>query len=168
MRRGALGAERLLEAARGVLGDILVERAGYRARLEDALDGAVLERTEPRGVREGGVEIRGRVACAQDEDDTRLVAPDPRRPRAEQPEERRPARPQTVEDGSELIEIHGALAARRRVQALGIELEAGAARRELVTRDARQVGGVDEQLALGDADGQEVGDVVVGDRKSVV
>ena len=122
MRGGALRAERLLEAARGVLGNVLVERARRRARLEDSRDGAVLERAEPRGVCERGVEVRGRVARAEHEDDARLVAPDPRWPRAEQPEERDPARPQALEHGGELIEIHRGLAARRRVQALGVEL----------------------------------------------
>ena len=41
------------------------------------------------------------------------------------------------------------------------DVRAGAARRELVARDAAQVGGVDEELVLGDAHGQEVGHVLV-------
>ena len=44
----------------------------------------------------------------------------------------------------------------------GVEPEPLAAGGELVARDAGEVGGVDEELALGDADGQDVGDVVVG------
>jgi hypothetical protein len=36
-----------------------------------------------------------------------------------------------------------------------------------VARDAREIGGVNEELALGDADGQDVGDVLVGDGVAV-
>jgi Uma2 family endonuclease len=130
--------------------------------LEDALDGAMLESAEPRGVPERGVEIRGGVASAQHEDAARLVAPDPWRARAQQPEERGRPRTQAVERHGELIEIHRALAARRWMEARRVELEPEAARRELVASDARQVGGVDEQLVLGDAHRQDVGHVVVG------
>jgi hypothetical protein len=35
--------------------------------------------------------------------------------------------------------------------------------RELVARDAGEVGGVDEELALRDADREQIGHVVVGD-----
>lgn len=49
------------------------------------------------------------------------------------------------------------------MQALGVELEVRATRGELVPRDAAQVRGVHEQLSLGDAHRQEVGDVVIGD-----
>src|SRR5262249_57091860 len=67
----------------------------------------------------------------------------------------------------ELVEIDGAFAARGRVVAGGVELVAGAARGELVAGDAAEVGGVDEQLALGDAHGQDVGHVLVGDGVAV-
>ena len=59
---------RVGDAAHGLLGDVLVERAGRRAGGEDALDGVVLEGAEARGVAEGGVEIGGGVALAQQED----------------------------------------------------------------------------------------------------
>jgi hypothetical protein len=121
----------------------------------------MLERAEPRGVRERGVEILGGVAGAQQEDAARLVPPDARRPRAQQPEEGGTARAQTFERDGELIEIEGALAARRRVEAGGVELVPGAARGELVAGDAGQIGRVDEQLALRDAHRQDVGHVVV-------
>ena len=162
MRRRALRAERLLEAPRRVLGDVLVEGPGRRARLEDALDGAMLEGAEPRGVGERSVEVTGDVAGAQHQDAARLVAPHPRWTGTEQPEERDATRPQAVERHGELAEVHRAPAARWRMETLGVELVPGAARRELVARDARQVGGVHEQLALGDAHRQDVGHVVVG------
>jgi len=66
------------------------------------------------------------------------------------------------ERDAELIEIDRALALCRRMEACGIETQAGAARREFVACDAAQVGGIDEEFVLGDADRQEVGDVVVG------
>jgi hypothetical protein len=45
----------------------------------------------------------------------------------------------------------------------GVELGAGASRSELVARDAPEVGRVDEELALRDTHGQDVGHVLVGD-----
>lgn len=83
MRRRALRTERLLESLRGILGDVLVERARGRARLEDALDGTMLEGAEPRGMRERGVEVTGGVASAEHEDAARLMTPDAGRARAE-------------------------------------------------------------------------------------
>ena len=163
MRWRALRTERLLEAPRCVLGDILVEGPGRRARLEDALDGAMLEGTEPRGMRERSVEVLGGIASAEHEDAARLVTPDARGARAQQAKERGAAGPQAVERHRELVEIHRAPAARRWVESRGVELLPGAGRRKLVTGDARKVGGVDEQLALGDAHGQDVGHVVVRD-----
>jgi len=74
-RAGALLAERLFEPARGLLGDILVEGAGGRGSGEDALDSAVIERAEGRGVPERVIEIGGVVPLAQEQDLARLVAP---------------------------------------------------------------------------------------------
>lgn len=127
----------------------------------------MLEGAEARGVSERGVEIGGVVAGAQDEDAARLVAPDARGPGGEQPEEGGGAFSEALERGGELVEIDRAPAARRRMVAGGVELVAGASRGEFVARDAAEVGGVDEQLALGDAHGQDVGHVLVGDGVAV-
>lgn len=127
----------------------------------------MLEGAEARGVAEGSVEIGSVVAGAQDEDAPCLVAPDARGPGGEQPEERGSALAEALKRGGELVEIDGALAPRGRMVTRGIELVAGATRGELVARDATEVGGVDEQLALGDAHGQDVGHVLVGDGVAV-
>ena len=47
------------------------------------------------------------------------------------------------------------------------DILAGAAWGQLVSRDAPQVGGVDEQLVLGDAHGQDIGDVLIGDSVAI-
>jgi len=127
----------------------------------------VLEGAEARGVAERGVEVGGVVAGAQNEDAARLVAPDANRPRGEKPEEQGRALAHALECTGELIEIDRALAARRRMVAGGVELHARASWRELVARDAPEVRRVDEELALGDAHGQDVGHVVVRDRVPV-
>jgi hypothetical protein len=79
----------LLKAARGVIGDVLVEGAGDAARQQDALDGRQLEGAEAGGVGEGAVQVARVIAVAQPEDAAGLVAPEPRWPAgAEQPKER--------------------------------------------------------------------------------
>jgi hypothetical protein len=108
------------------------------------------------------IDLVGAVARAQEQDLARLRGPDPGRAEAHQAEELGRALAHVAERDAELIEIDRAPALRRRMEPGGIELLAGAARGELVTRDAPQIGGVHEQLALGDAHRQEVGDVVVG------
>jgi len=49
------------------------------------------------------------------------------------------------------------------VVAARVELEAATARSELMASDAGEIGGVHEQFGLSDAQGQDVGDVGVGD-----
>lgn len=134
----------MLEALRGFRGDVFVEGPRRASRLENALDGVMLEGAEPRGMRERGVEILGGVAGAQHEDAARLVAPDARWTRAQQPEEAGTTRTQTFEGDAELIEIDRALAAWGRMESCGVELEPPAARGELVASDAGEVSGVDE------------------------
>jgi hypothetical protein len=53
--------------------------------------------------------------------------------------------------GAELVEIDSALALRGRMQALRIEPEPKAAGSELVSGNAGEVGGINEELLLGDA-----------------
>src|SRR6185437_4276740 len=166
-RLGATLAEPLFEPSCRVLGDVLVQSPRGAARLEDPLDGVVVEGTEAGGMAERGVEIGGGVAGTQNEDAPRLVAPDARGPGGEQPEERGGPLAHALEGGGELVEIDGTRAARRGMVTGGIELRARASWRELVAGDAPKVGGIDEELALGDADGQDVGHVLVRDRVPV-
>lgn len=69
-------SERVGDAAHGLLGDVLVERAGRGARGEDALDGVVVEGAEGGGVAQGRVEVGRGEALAQLEDSAGLVSPD--------------------------------------------------------------------------------------------
>lgn len=123
----------------------------------------MLEGAEPRRVAERGVEIVGGVAGAQNEDAPRLVAPDARWPGGEQSKEHGRALAHALERSGELVEIDGALAARRWMVAGRVELRARASRRELVARDAPEVGRVDEELALRHAHGQDIGHMLVRD-----
>ena len=159
---GARMAERVGDAAGGLGGDVLVERARGGAGGEDALDGLMVEGAVERGVLERGGEVVGGEALAKQEDLACLVPPDPRRSSAHEAEEARGVLAHLLEGEAELVEIHRALAPRSRMKASRVEPEPLAAGRELVARDAGEVRGVDEELALGDADRQDVGDVVVG------
>lgn len=62
--RAVAGAEPLVEATRGLLGDVLSELAGRGAGGEDARDGLLLEGAEGLGVAEGAVEVGGGEALA--------------------------------------------------------------------------------------------------------
>lgn len=166
-RLGATLAECLFESTSRLLGDVLVERPWRRARLDDALDGCVLERAEARGVGERSVDVGGAEPGAKEENAARLVAPNAWRAGAQQTEEGGSALAHALECAGEAIEIDRTLSARRWMETGRIELEPRASRRELVARDAGEVGGVDEQLALRDAHGEDVGDVVVGDGVTV-
>jgi hypothetical protein len=102
-------------------------------------------------------------ASRHDKDAARLVPPDARRTRTQKPEEAGTTRTQTFKGDGELIEIDRALATRGWMEACRVELASGAARGELVASDAREVSGVDEQLALRDAHRQDVCHVVIRD-----
>jgi hypothetical protein len=162
-----MDAEGLFEATSGLLGDVLIEGPRRRACRDDALDGGAFEGAEARGVREGGVEIERVEACTELKDAAGLMSPDARGTCAEEAEEARGAFAHALEGDGELIEVDRALAAWRRMEAARIELLAGALRGELVARDAGEIRGVDEELPLRDADGQDVGDVVVRDGVAV-
>lgn len=166
-RLGPADAKNLLEPARGVVGDVLVERPRRGAGLEDPLDGAVLERTEARGVSERTIEVSGVEPLAQEEDLSGVMAPGACRPGAQEPEESCGAIAEAGKHCGELVEIDRALPPGGLVEASRISFRTGAARRELVARDAVEIGGVNEELTLGNADGQDVGDVLVGDGVAV-
>lgn len=72
-----------------------------------------------------------------------------------------------LEGRADLVETDGWASALISVEAQWIELQPAAARDQLVSRNALEVGGVHEELALGDADRQEIGDVVVGNGVAV-
>src|SRR5882672_7732589 len=148
--------ERCFEPSRGVLGDVLVERAGQRPRGEDALDGGVIARTERDGMTEREIDLLGGVALAQEQDLAGLRAPDSRWTEAHQAEEGGRARAPVSEGDVELVEIDRAASIRRGVQPGGVEPEACTGRSELMACDAPQVGGVHEQLALRDTQRQDV------------
>lgn len=74
-RLGARVTERLLDVARGLFGDVLVEGARHRTHGEDALDGAMVEGAEGCGVSERRVDIVGAETRAQSQDLTRLMTP---------------------------------------------------------------------------------------------
>jgi hypothetical protein len=155
-------AEGALDSSHGLLCDVFVEGAGRGARGEDSLNGAVVEGAEGRGVGEGGIDIGGGIALAQKQDLARLMGPDTSRAGAHQAKEGGGALAHLLEGAAQLVELERALALRKRVQAGRVEPQALAARRELVAGDAAQVGGVDEELALGNADGDDIGDMLVG------
>jgi hypothetical protein len=153
--------EGLVDPPGGLLGDVLVECARQGARGEDALDGGVVAGAERGGVTECLVDLLGAIALAQEQDVSRLGTPHPRWRLAHQAKELRGALAHVCERDVELVDVDGTMAFVGGVEARGVEPKSGAARSELVACDARQVGGVHEQLALGDAHGQDVGDVVV-------
>src|SRR6478672_5983432 len=128
--------ERFFESSRGVLGDVLVERARQGPRGEDALDGGVVARAERGGMTEREIDLVGGVALAQEQDLAGLRAPDPRWTEAHQAEEFGRARAHVAEGDVELVEIDRAASIRRGVQSGGVEPEASTARSELMACDA--------------------------------
>lgn len=161
-RCGAHGAEGLGETLGGGLRDVLVEGAGAAARHQNALDGSDVEGAVERGVGQRGVEIRGVVALAQEQDAAGVMGPVARRRAGGESNEVVRALAHLLKRGAELVEIGRPVASRARVVAVGVELVAAAPWSELVAGDTLEVGGVDEELVLGDAHGHEVRDVVVG------
>lgn len=166
-RARALLAECFFEAARGLLGDVFIEGAWARTGGEDALDGVVFERAEGRGVPERGVDVGGGIALAQEEDLARLVAPEPRHAEEHQSKERGGLLAHARECNVELLEIEWTLSLWLGMKTRRIELQSLAATNELVARDASQIGGIDEELVLGNAQGKNVCDLVVGDSVAV-
>lgn len=158
---GVAGVEGLVEPACSLLGDVLGEATRGGARGEDALDGQVLEGAEGARVGEGGAEVGGGVALAQEQDLAGVVAGEAALRGGEAGEEARPIDADAGEGLLDLGEV-GAAAIPGRVDELRVDVHAAAARCELVARDEPEVGGVDEELVLGDADGEDLRHVVVG------
>ena len=158
---GVRAVEGLGQPAGGLLGDVLGEAAWGGARGQDPLDGLVLEGAEGTGVGERGGEVGGGVALAQEQDLTGVVAGEAALRGGEAGEEACTALAAVGEGLLDLGEV-GAAAIPGRVDELRVDVHAAAAGRELVARHEPEVGGVDEELVLGDADGEDLGDVVVG------
>ena len=157
-------AKGFFDPSRGVLGDVFVEGARQGARGQDALDGGVVEGAELGGVTQREIDLLGAVARAQEQNLAGLGHPHPGRAEAHQAKELGGTLAHVAEREVELVEIERWPSLWRGVQPGGVEPQARASRAELVARNAPEIGGVHEQLALGDAHRQDVGDVVVGDR----
>ena len=162
-RQGDARSEGSVDALGGVFGDVFVERARAMTAGEDAFDRSRLERAEARRVREGSNDVGGVVARAQEQDLPGVMGPDAGRQGDELGEERGRALAQLGEGLAELVAVDDGLPVGVRVQAERVNLFAATARAQLVAREARDVGAVDEELRLGHAQGEKVGDVVVGD-----
>lgn len=157
-----MGVE-VVEAARGVFGDVLGERARLSARGEDARHGVVVEGAVRARVAERGAQVVGRVAGAQEQELAGVVAGEARRRGGEAGEEGGGVLAHVVEGLAQLVEV-GAVPVPWRVDPLRVDVEPRAPPRQLVARDAAQVGGVHEELALRHAHRQDVGHVVIRHR----
>lgn len=146
--------EFVVEFSAGVLGDVLVEGARRMSGLEDPLDVLVAKRCEADGMTESGVDILSGVALAQEQDAPSATAPLPGRPRAQTSKELTGVVAHLLEGSAQLVEIDGGTTCSATMEALRVEFVALPPRGELVAGDALEIGGITEQLALGDADWQ--------------
>lgn len=132
---------------------------------QDALDSVVVESAKGRRMSEGGVDVFGGVACTQEQDLASLMARGGlRTTAAHQSEKLAGALPHVGESDLELVQVHGALALGLRVKPGGIELEPLSTTYKLVTGDTFKISRVDEELALGNADRENVCHMVIGHR----
>ena len=115
---------------------------------------------------EGRAEVGGGVALAQEQDLAGVVTGEAALGGGEPGEEAGAIHADACEGLLDLGEV-GAAAIPGRMDEIGVDVHAAAARGELVARDEPEVGRVDEELVLGDADGQDLGDVVVRDGVAV-
>lgn len=115
---------------------------------------------------ERGTEVGGGVAFAEEQDLPGVIAGEAALRGDEAGEEAGAVEADVGEGLLDLGEVSAA-AIPGRVDELRVDVHAPAARRELVARHETEVGGVDEELVLGDADGEDLGDVVVGDGVAV-
>ena len=118
-------------------------------------------------VPEGRVEIFGRVTLTEQEDPARLPAPLSRWRGGQLAKKLMGALAHALESIRELILVHGGLSNGTMMKPPGIQAESATASHELMGRYAFEIGSVDEELALGDAYWQDVGDVIVRDGVTV-
>lgn len=124
--------------------DVLVERARRRARLEDALDRGVLVGAKLSRMAEREIDVFRAVALSQQQDLTRLCGPDPWPAETHRSKEVGGRFAHTHVRLMELLEVECRLPAWWRMQTCWVEREPGATRRELMARNAAQVGCVHE------------------------
>ena len=145
----------------GLFGHVLVEPAGGSAREQNALDGTVLERPVGERVRERREQVGGVVTFTQSKNLARVVTGRSMRVFLERREESGGRITEIGEGATQLVEIRAPLAAWW-TMAVEDRLAPGATRQQRVAGDTAQIGLVDEQLVLGDAHREDIGDVVVG------
>ena len=145
----------------GLFGHVLVEPAGAPAREQNALDGAVLQGAVGQRVREGGEQRGGVVTFAQSKNLARVVSGRAMFAFLERDQEGGGRGTEIGEGAAQLVEIPAALSMS---WTMSVEngLELGATRQQRVAGDTAQIGLVDEQLMLGDAHREDIGDVLVG------
>ena len=153
-----------------ILGGVLGQPPRCGARGEDALDGLVLEGAVGPRVLERGAQIFGAPTLPQQQDASGVVGRQARAVCAQRVEKCPSLLSHAVVGPPELVEIGRAApipGVRSRMAGVHADIDARTARRQLVARDAREIRRVDEQLALRDADRQEIRDVLVGHRIAV-
>lgn len=123
----------------------------------------MLEGAEREGVSQGGDQILRGEALAQVKHQTRVVRRRPRLRCLDPLEEPRRRLAEVPECLAELVQVGAS--ARRGAMAGHRHVIAGAREVELVTRDAGEIHGVDDDLGLGHAHREQVGDVL--DRNAV-
>lgn len=166
-RLGGVLADGLGEAASRLLGDIFLEAARTADGREDLANGVGSQGAVASSAVEGADDIFGIEAGAKAEDEARLMKIQPRRGLAHELEELGGTLAHALECPAQLVGIGGRAMSRGWVKAVRVELEALSAGGKLMASDAAQIGAVDEQLVLGDAHGQDVGDMVVGHRVAI-
>jgi hypothetical protein len=162
-RLGAAFGDRLPQFVGGLFGYVLVEPAGLSAGEQNALDGAVLQGTVGQRVRERRQQVGGIVAVAQRQHLARVVAGRAGRVLLQRRQEGGGRLTESAEGASQLVECRAALGMWW-TMSVDNGLQLGTPRQQRVARDTAQIGRVDEQLLLGDAHRQDVGDVRVGQR----
>lgn len=133
------------------------------SRFEDPQHGVVGKRSEACGMTECRIDIVGRVALAQRQNAASVVAPLSRGSNTELTNELSGVVSHLLESSAELVGLDRGATDSVSMEALWVESLAESSGDQLVHGDAHQVSAIHEQLSLGDADGQDVGDVVVWD-----
>ncbi len=166
-RLGGVLADSLGEAASRLLGDVLLEAARTADGRQDLAHGVGTQGAVACSALQGPDDILGIEAGTKAEDEARLMKIQPRRGLAHELEELGGTLAHALECLAQLVSIGGRAMSRGWVKAVRVELEALSAGGKLMASDAAQIGAVDEQLVLGDAHGQDVGDMVVGHRVAI-
>ncbi len=162
-RLGAALGDGALELLCGLFGHVFIEPAGVCPSDQDALDRGVFEGAKEQRVGKRGEQVSGVVAFAQGQHPARVIASRAVLVFFERGEKGGRWITKIGKGAAQLVEIRPVLGVAR---AVPIENGSalGTARQERVARDTGQVGLVDEQLVLGNAHREDLGDVLVGKR----